>query len=755
MPPCGNAHNDLSQERVPGTSFLRFERNSEEVEHKIACITEILFCMIYIFFLLGWIGPSQKKYWIPCAVGDPSLLLHGRDTEGRVCGRHPGLENKTNLFFFDLTQCGIVSIFTGCITEQVCVESCPDDKWFFSNNNTQSDVDKLICKMNTNLNNSIDDLVRDGQCASYYVPSEEIAGRCFPKNLDSHVLDIFNSHKELYLTNPNGGIIDLEHEFNRLQLLIQNMKHLFRYALLQQVLENVALDVLVLWKEILLGFAAAMLVSFIYIMMLRIIAAVIIYFSIVAFMVIAGYGCYYTMSKYVALKGMEKNMTVIIKSLSLSTEENVKTGFTYLGEQETTWLVLFIIIITALVVVVLILIFLRKRISIAIALIGQASKVVASMTSSLFFPIIPFILHLVFFAFFCYTALLLESSRNRVESSRNITLCHDSIGFNSTSSQETHCDTSRNNTLCPDDNGFNSTSSQETHCDKSNCSGIECHIETHKLDPYISYLQFYNLFGLFWSVFFTSAFGEMVLAGAFASWYWCFDKSKDVPTFTIIHSLGRTLRYHVGTLAFGSLIIAVVRMFRTIMEYIDYKVRQHTDSKIAKILMWCCRCCLWCLEKFLKYINRNAYVYCAIYGKNFCKSARKAVSLIFRNAARAVVLDKVTDFLLFIGKMVICSGMAAASFLYFNGDLKNINPYSSAMNYYQTPVVVITIGTYFISSSFFSVYDMAVDTMFLCFLEDCERNDGSSEKPYYMSKDLRKILDKKNETQDTELDKFK
>ena len=41
---------------------------------------------------------------------------------------------------------------------------------------------------------------------------------------------------------------------------------------------------------------------------------------------------------------------------------------------------------------------------------------------------------------------------------------------------------------------------------------------------------------------------------------------------------------------------------------------------------------------------------------------------------------------------------------------------------------------------FFGVYEMAVDTLFLCFLEDIERNDGSASKPYYMSKDLKKIL---------------
>ena len=30
-------------------------------------------------------------------------------------------------------------------------------------------------------------------------------------------------------------------------------------------------------------------------------------------------------------------------------------------------------------------------------------------------------------------------------------------------------------------------------------------------------------------------------------------------------------------------------------------------------------------------------------------------------------------------------------------------------------------------------------------MEDIERNDGSAEKPYYMSKELMKILNKKND----------
>lgn len=53
-------------------------------------------------------------------------------------------------------------------------------------------------------------------------------------------------------------------------------------------------------------------------------------------------------------------------------------------------------------------------------------------------------------------------------------------------------------------------------------------------------LHLYNLFGLLWVSNFWLAFGETVLAGAFAKWYWTFDKSK-VPWFALVGSFFRTL----------------------------------------------------------------------------------------------------------------------------------------------------------------------------------------------------------------------
>ena len=59
-------------------------------------------------------------------------------------------------------------------------------------------------------------------------------------------------------------------------------------------------------------------------------------------------------------------------------------------------------------------------------------------------------------------------------------------------------------------------------------------------------LQLINLFGIFWGVFFMEAFGQLVLAGAFAGWYWTFKKPENLPTNGLSASFYRSIRYHLG-----------------------------------------------------------------------------------------------------------------------------------------------------------------------------------------------------------------
>lgn len=54
----------------------------------------------------------------------------------------------------------------------------------------------------------------------------------------------------------------------------------------------------------------------------------------------------------------------------------------------------------------------------------------------------------------------------------------------------------------------------------------------------------------------------------------------------------------------------------------------------------------------------------AVYGKNFCVSAKNAFMLIMRNIVRVVVIDKTTDFLLFVGKLVVVGAVSKYLFFY-------------------------------------------------------------------------------------------
>ena len=188
-------------------------------------------------------------------------------------------------------------------------------------------------------------------------------------------------------------------------------------------------------------------------------------------------------------------------------------------------------------------------------------------------------------------------------------------------------------------------------------------------------------------------------------------------------------------------------MLRVLLEWIEDKIKEYgAENTLIKCVMCCCKCCLWCLEKFIRFINRNAYVMTAIYGYNFCTGARKSFVLLTENAVRAVVLDKVADFVLFIGKLLVVVIVASVTYLLFSNQVTTA--LDIHLNYHFVPMIIIILGTYAIATTFFSVYDMAVDTIFLCFLVDLDKHDGSPDKPYFMNQDLMRILEIKEEKEE-------
>ena len=107
----------------------------------------------------------------------------------------------------------------------------------------------------------------------------------------------------------------------------------------------------------------------------------------------------------------------------------------------------------------------------------------------------------------------------------------------------------------------------------------------------------------------------------------------------------------MGTAAFGSLIIAIIKTIRAVLAYLERKAKK-SGNKIAQYVICIISCCLWCLEKCMKFLNKHAYILTAIYCYSFCKACRRAFFLLLRNILRVAAVNMVASFLLMIGKVI-------------------------------------------------------------------------------------------------------
>jgi hypothetical protein len=153
-------------------------------------------------------------------------------------------------------------------------------------------------------------------------------------------------------------------------------------------------------------------------------------------------------------------------------------------------------------------------------------------------------------------------------------------------------------------------------------------VRSFEFSDFVKQCGWYLLFCFFWSGQFILAMGEIVFAMAVSKWYFCRDKDE-IGNLTVIKSATTSIWYHSGTAAFGSLLIAIIKLIRAFIAYLQKKAEE-MDSSIAKAILCCFQCCFWCLEKCMKFLNKNAYIQTAIFGTAFCTSAKEAFFLILR-----------------------------------------------------------------------------------------------------------------------------
>lgn len=292
-------------------------------------------------------------------------------------------------------------------------------------------------------------------------------------------------------------------------------------------------------------------------------------------------------------------------------------------------------------------------------------------------------------------------------------------------------------------------------------------IKQVKPQEMIKYLGLFDLFMWFWLNEFAQAIGVFTIGGTIAEWYFTPKgaEPEDLSDRTrcqrwqssgICGAFCVGMKKHAGTAAFGSLIIAIISTIRAVVAYLQYQItKANPDSKLIKCVTCITSCCLKCLENCAKYLTKNAYIYSAVKGTNFCWSAYKSFILLWNNLMRFGATGISSALVMLFGKVFIMMLSVVVGYNLLNmfySDASKV-AYISDVGQFVCCVVILCFS-YVVAEVFFSVYDIATDTILISYCFDIDQASGKAfEDKMGMPLPIEKSKEEPDASEDEQKDK--
>ena len=346
----------------------------------------------------------------------------------------------------------------------------------------------------------------------------------------------------------------------------------------------------------------------------------------------------------------------------------------------------------------------RKKISKAVALVKEATNVIKDRPQTMFFPFNFIVVQLGVLIFFLIMLLLLGTA--------SLDQSHLEGDPDAVKAGGSYVDAMK-------------------YYNKSGADGVEDDANSSVRVQVSIYL--YVFFGLLWSIEVCGNVSFTAMSGNVSHWYFFRDDPKGQTKVPLLRSLGRVLFYHLGSIVFGSFIIAAIKLIRYILMAIDkYTADAQKKNFLLRLSLKCCMCCMWCLEKTIKFITGYAYIYVALQGSSFCASCMSTFALIMANPAQLAInnlIRTVLGWLQILAVPIICAWFCNAH-LVGRG--------------VEEPLWATTIVAFMaivISMTFATVFACTLDTLFVCACRDKADYNGE-----YMPNGLRSAFgfDKKH-----------
>jgi|EP00505_MAST-04D_sp_SCG-Rhode-Island_P004639 solute carrier family 44 (choline transporter-like protein), member 2/4/5 len=350
-----------------------------------------------------------------------------------------------------------------------------------------------------------------------------------------------------------------------------------------------------------------------------------------------------------------------------------------------------------------------KKINIAATIIQEASKAIAAMPMLVVFPILPCLLIVGLIGWFVYCGAALYTMK-AVDTA--------SVGLADTALKTLQASNSTNAVV----------------------------ISENALKDY---LLVFHFFMFLWGNQFIQGFALMTISGAVSLWYFREfeeneprdDAHRTLHQSPICTSFKRTVFYHLGSVALGSFLVAIVQFLRAVLAYLDQQTQGAQKKNCAmRVVFKVVACLLWCFEKSVKYITRSAYVIVALRSYTFCGAAMAVFGILKDNLSQIGLVITINAYLMLLGKLVIDLGCVATAYLWLSYDPAYTD--TTKTTYVSNiifPLIVTAAVAHGVASVFLTVYDMAIETILIDFCIDKEKNKANGN--YFMSDDLKKYMD--------------
>jgi len=226
-----------------------------------------------------------------------------------------------------------------------------------------------------------------------------------------------------------------------------------------------------------------------------------------------------------------------------------------------------------------------------------------------------------------------------------------------------------------------------------------------------------HLFWMFWAVTFMEYFNFLIVSGCVADWF-LDNELVDHPDANeefrkrncsrLFGSIWRTVRYHLGTIAFASALIAAVKTIESILLYVKNQIGDDTSNPFAKIILKVAIGVVHCLKCIIDRCNKNTLVVTAVCGSPFCAGCGKALSLFFNNMATMSLGTGMIVLMCLLSNLFIALLSAGtAGYIFLGEDAQDLN--SSFM-----PLASSFVISFFVAKIVLGAWDCAATTILVC-----------------------------------------